>query len=91
MAMHAGDGGGPGRSAVPGVRRLVGSFESTTTLFSGNYYWLPHAATLDNYRTVIQAQSGNVLTSLIVGVGTACWPWSWPCPRPMRWRSTACG
>ena len=50
---------------------VVGSFESTTTLFSGTYYWLPHAATLDNYRTVIQAQSGNVLTSLIVGLGTA--------------------
>jgi multiple sugar transport system permease protein len=50
---------------------VVGSFESTDTLFSGNYYWLPHAATLDNYRTVIQAQSGNVLTSLIVGLGTA--------------------
>ncbi len=50
---------------------IVGSFESTETLFSGTYYWLPHAATLDNYRTVIQAQSGNVLTSLIVGVGTA--------------------
>ncbi|MGO8724383.1 MAG: carbohydrate ABC transporter permease [Acidimicrobiales bacterium] len=50
---------------------IVGSFESTETLFSGTYYWLPHAATLDNYRTVIQAQSGNVLTSLIVGAGTA--------------------
>ncbi len=50
---------------------IVGSFESTETLFSGTYYWLPHAATLDNYRTVIQAQSGNVLTSLIVGMGTA--------------------
>jgi multiple sugar transport system permease protein len=50
---------------------VVGSFESTETLFSGTYYWLPHAATLDNYRTVIQANSGNVLTSLIVGVGTA--------------------
>jgi multiple sugar transport system permease protein len=50
---------------------IVGSFESTQTLFSGTYYWLPHAATLDNYRTVIQANSGNVLTSLIVGVGTA--------------------
>ncbi len=50
---------------------VVGSFESTDTLFSGNYYWLPHAATLDNYRTVIQAQSGSVLTSLIVGLGTA--------------------
>jgi multiple sugar transport system permease protein len=50
---------------------IVGSFESTETLFSGTYYWLPHAATLDNYRAVIQAQSANVLTSLIVGAGTA--------------------
>jgi multiple sugar transport system permease protein len=50
---------------------VVASFESTETLFSGTYYFLPHAATLDNYRTVIQAQSGNVLTSLFVGLGTA--------------------
>ena len=50
---------------------IVASFESTETLFSGTYYWLPHAATLDNYRTVISAQSGNVLTSLLIGVGTA--------------------
>ena len=50
---------------------IVGSFESTQTLFSGTYYWLPHAPTLDNYRTVVDAQSANVLTSLIVGVGTA--------------------
>jgi len=62
---------------------IVGSFESTETLFSGTFYWLPHAATLDNYRTVLQgasgntqetvtgAQSGNVLTSLVVGLGTA--------------------
>ena len=62
---------------------IVGSFESTETLFSGTYYWLPHEATLDNYRTVLQggsgntqetvtgSQSGNVLTSLIVGLGTA--------------------
>ena len=35
---------------------VVGSFESTTTLFSGTYYWLPHAPTLDNYRTVIHEQ-----------------------------------
>jgi multiple sugar transport system permease protein len=50
---------------------IVGSFESTNTLFSGTYYWLPHDPTLDNFRTVIDAQSGSVLTSLIVGVGTA--------------------
>jgi multiple sugar transport system permease protein len=61
---------------------VVGSFESTETLFSGTFYWLPHAATLDNYRTVLQgtsggtqttvagSQSGHVLTSLIVGLGT---------------------
>jgi multiple sugar transport system permease protein len=50
---------------------IVGSFESTNTLFSGTYYWLPHDPTLDNFKTVIDAQSGSVLTSLIVGVGTA--------------------
>jgi multiple sugar transport system permease protein len=49
---------------------IVGSFESTETLFSGTYYWLPHEATLDNYRTVVHAQAGNILTSLIVGMGT---------------------
>ncbi len=50
---------------------LVGSFESTETLFSGTFYWLPHAATLENYLTVIEAQSGNVLTSVFVALGTA--------------------
>jgi multiple sugar transport system permease protein len=50
---------------------LVGSFESTNTLFSGTFYWLPHAGTLDNYRTVVHAQSANVVTSLVVGLGTA--------------------
>jgi multiple sugar transport system permease protein len=62
---------------------IVGSFESTETLFSGTFYWLPHAATLDNYRTVLQggsastqqtvggSQLGHVLTSLIIGLGTA--------------------
>ena len=50
---------------------IVGSFESTNTLFSGTFYWLPHAATLDNYRTVIHDQSANVVTSLVVGLGTA--------------------
>ena len=50
---------------------IVGSFESTNTLFSGTFYWLPHAPTLDNYRTVVHAQSANVVTSLVVGLGTA--------------------
>ena len=50
---------------------IVGSFESTNTLFSGTFYWLPHAATLGNYSTVIHAQSANVVTSLVVGIGTA--------------------
>jgi multiple sugar transport system permease protein len=50
---------------------IVGSFESTQTLFSGTFYWLPHEATLENYRTVLDAQKGNVLTSLILGLGTA--------------------
>jgi multiple sugar transport system permease protein len=50
---------------------IVGSFESTTTLFSGTYYLLPHAPTLDNFRTVLDAQTGHIVTSVIVGLGTA--------------------
>jgi multiple sugar transport system permease protein len=62
---------------------IVGSFESTETLFSGTFYWLPHNATLDNYRTVVEGSSantqatvsesqiGHVLTSVLVGLGTA--------------------
>lgn len=62
---------------------IVGSFESTETLFSGTFYWLPHDATLDNYRTILGgasattqstvsgSQLGNIGTSLIVGLGTA--------------------
>jgi multiple sugar transport system permease protein len=62
---------------------IVGSFESTETLFSGTFYWLPHDATLDNYRTILGVGStstqatvstsllGNVGTSLLVGLGTA--------------------
>lgn len=50
---------------------IVGSFESTNTLFSGTYYLLPHHATLDNFRMVFQAQTGHIVTSLIVGAGTA--------------------
>jgi multiple sugar transport system permease protein len=61
---------------------VVGSFESTETLFSGTFYWLPHAATLNNYRTVLGggsantqatvtgSQAGNIVTSLVVGFGT---------------------
>ncbi|MGH9105579.1 MAG: carbohydrate ABC transporter permease [Acidimicrobiales bacterium] len=50
---------------------VVGSFESTFNLLGNTYHWLPASPTLDNYRTVLHTQSGHVLTSLIVGVGTA--------------------
>jgi multiple sugar transport system permease protein len=61
---------------------VVGSFESTETLFSGTFYWLPHAATLNNYKTIFHgasadtqetvtgSQTGNILTSLLIGLGT---------------------
>jgi len=50
---------------------VVASFESTYTLLGNTYYFWPHSPTLANYRTVIHAQSGHVLTSLLVGLGTA--------------------
>lgn len=50
---------------------IVGSFESTYNLLSDTYHWVPVDPTLVNYRTVLHAQSGHILTSLIVGVGVA--------------------
>lgn len=50
---------------------VVGSFESTYNLFSATYHFLPVSPTLANYRTVIGAQSGHVLSSVVVGLGTA--------------------
>jgi len=50
---------------------VVGSFESTYNLFSATYHFLPLSPTLANYRTVVGAQSGHVLTSLVVGLGTS--------------------
>jgi multiple sugar transport system permease protein len=50
---------------------VVASFETTLTLLGNTYYFLPHAPTLANYQSVLNTQSGHLLTSLIVGVGTA--------------------
>lgn len=50
---------------------ICGSFETTYNLLGNTYHWIPVAPTLANYRTVLHAQTGHVLTSLIVGVGTA--------------------
>lgn len=50
---------------------VVASFETTLTLLGNTYYFLPHAPTLANYQSVLNTQAGHLLTSLIVGVGTA--------------------
>jgi multiple sugar transport system permease protein len=50
---------------------IVGSFETTNQLFSPTYHWLPPSPTLVNYRTVLGEQYSHVVTSLIVGLGTA--------------------
>jgi multiple sugar transport system permease protein len=50
---------------------IVASFESTYTLLGNTYYFLPHDATLANYQTVVQAQAGHVLSSILIGLGTA--------------------
>jgi multiple sugar transport system permease protein len=50
---------------------IVASFESTYTLLGDTYYFLPHAPTLANYQTVLQTQAGHVLSSVLIGLGTA--------------------
>ena len=71
---------------------IVGSFESTDTLFSGNVLL---AAARGDARQLPDRHPGAIGQRADEPHrrrwGQQCWPWSWRCPRPMRWRSTACG
>lgn len=50
---------------------VIASFQTTYNLLGNTYHFIPISPTLANYRTVLHAQAGHVLTSLIVAVGTA--------------------
>ena len=51
---------------------IVASFEQNSQLFGASHYsFLPPSFTLSNYRVVLSQQGSHVISSLIVGLGTA--------------------
>jgi multiple sugar transport system permease protein len=51
---------------------IIASFETNNQLIAASHYnFLPPQWTLSNYRTVLSAQGGHVLSSLFIGLGTA--------------------
>ena len=50
---------------------IVASFEKSDALYSNTYHWLPYHPTIENYSSVLRTQSTHLLSSLILGLGTA--------------------
>jgi multiple sugar transport system permease protein len=50
---------------------VVASFENNSQLLGTHYNFLPPTPSFANYRAVISAQGGHIVSTLIVGVGTA--------------------
>jgi multiple sugar transport system permease protein len=50
---------------------IVGSFENNAQLLGTHYNFFPPTPTFANYREVISTQAGHILSSLVLGLGTA--------------------
>jgi multiple sugar transport system permease protein len=50
---------------------IIASFENTSQLYGTHYNFLPPTPTLANYRTVMSTQGGHIVSTLIIGLGTA--------------------
>jgi multiple sugar transport system permease protein len=50
---------------------VIASLENNSQLIGNHYYFFPPTPSLANYRSVISSQGGHILSSLIIGVGTA--------------------
>jgi multiple sugar transport system permease protein len=50
---------------------VVASFENTSQLIGNHYYFFPPTPSLANYHLVVSAQGAHIVSSLILGVGTA--------------------
>jgi multiple sugar transport system permease protein len=50
---------------------VVASLEPNSDLFGNHYNFLPPTVTFANYRAVIAAQGGHILSTLIIGLATA--------------------
>ncbi|HEY1699139.1 MAG TPA: extracellular solute-binding protein [Trebonia sp.] len=51
---------------------IIGSFETNSQLIAASHYnFFPPTWTLSNYQAVLSAQGGHVVSSLVIGLGTA--------------------
>jgi multiple sugar transport system permease protein len=50
---------------------IIASFESTSQLYGTHYNFLPPTPTLANYRTVMSTQGSHIVSTLVIGIGTA--------------------
>jgi multiple sugar transport system permease protein len=50
---------------------IIASFENTSQLYGTHYNFLPPTPTLANYRTVMSTQGGHIVSTLVIGIGTA--------------------
>ena len=50
---------------------VVASFENNSQLLGTHYNFLPPTPSFDNYSAVVSAQGGHIVSTLIVGIGTA--------------------
>ena len=50
---------------------IVGSFENNAQLLGTHYNFFPPTPTLANYRNVLSTQGGHIVSSLVLGLGTA--------------------
>lgn len=50
---------------------VIASLEHTTDLYSSVYHWFPPHPTLENFRAVVATQSGHLVSSLVIALGTA--------------------
>jgi multiple sugar transport system permease protein len=50
---------------------VVGSFENNAQLLGTHYNFFPPTPTFANYRSVISTQGGHIVSSLVLGLGTA--------------------
>lgn len=50
---------------------VVASFENNAQLYGTHYNFLPPTPSFANYRGVISSQGGHILSTLIIGIGTA--------------------
>lgn len=50
---------------------IIASFETNAQLVGARYHFWPPTPTLDNYRTVIDAQGGHIASTLLIALGTA--------------------